>query len=86
MQDVRTGQTIGNYEGSIQLNNVSFSYPTRPDVPILRNIDLNIKPGQTIALVGPSGCGKSTVLKLLQRIYDFNSGSVSKFYFIHSCQ
>ena len=71
------GTTLANFEGSIQINNVTFSYPSRPNVPILDGIDLHIKPGQTVALVGPSGCGKSTIIKLLQRIYDFNIGSVS---------
>ncbi len=72
----KTGDTISNFDGSILFNNVSFSYPSRPDVPILSGIDINIKPGQTVALVGPSGCGKSTIVKLLQRIYDFKDGFV----------
>ena len=71
-----TGDTLNDFEGSIQINNVSFSYPSRRDVPILSGINIHIKPGQTVALVGPSGCGKSTIVKLLQRIYDFNSGLV----------
>ncbi len=55
---------------------MSFNYPTRPDVPVLQELSLSVKPGQTIALVGPSGCGKSTVVSLLERFYDPLKGSV----------
>ena len=48
----------------------------RPDVPVLKGINIDIEPGQTVALVGPSGCGKSTVVSLLQRFYDPNEGSL----------
>ncbi len=71
------GTAIENFEGNIRINGISFSYPSRPYVPILAGLDLHIKPGQSVALVGPSGCGKSTIIKLLQRIYDFTAGSVS---------
>lgn len=55
---------------------VNFFYPTRPTAPVLRGLELLIKPGQTVALVGPSGCGKSTCIQLLERFYDPVSGSV----------
>ncbi|XP_055301725.1 multidrug resistance protein homolog 65-like isoform X2 [Sitodiplosis mosellana] len=61
---------------SILFKNVFFSYPSRPDVPILRGLDLEIQPGQSLALVGGSGSGKSTCLQLLQRFYDPNEGQV----------
>ena len=61
---------------SIQLDDVSFSYPSRPEHPVLKRLSLTIQPGQTIALVGPSGCGKSTVVGLLQRFYDPSLGRV----------
>ncbi|KAJ0181234.1 hypothetical protein K1T71_003319 [Dendrolimus kikuchii] len=64
-------------EGSINLNNVVFNYPSRPDVPVLRGINLSVKRGQSVALVGHSGCGKSTIIQLLLRYYDVMSGSVS---------
>lgn len=60
----------------LQLDQVSFQYPLRPDVRVLENIDINIKPGQFVALVGPSGCGKSTVISLLERFYDPTSGAI----------
>ena len=56
--------------GKIDLENVSFSYPTRQDTPVLRSLNLTIQPGKTLALVGPSGCGKSTVVSLIERFYD----------------
>ena len=63
--------------GDIRFSNVRFSYPSRPDVPILNGISFKAKRGQTIALVGSSGSGKSTCVQLLQRFYDPASGSVS---------
>jgi ATP-binding cassette subfamily B (MDR/TAP) protein 1 len=63
-------------EGFIEFKNIKFNYPTRPDVPILKNLDLKIQPGQTVAFVGPSGSGKSTSIQLLQRLYDPCEGQV----------
>ncbi|CAG8541359.1 6798_t:CDS:10, partial [Scutellospora calospora] len=57
-------------KGRIEFRNVSFNYPTRPDVQILKNFNLIIEPGQTVALVGSSGSGKSTIVSLLERFYD----------------
>ena len=62
--------------GAVAVNNVHFSYPTRPDVPVLEGLTLDLKPGKTLALVGPSGCGKSTVVSLIERFYDPKSGDV----------
>ncbi|CAG2108236.1 unnamed protein product, partial [Medioppia subpectinata] len=70
------GDHIANFAGRVELRAVSFSYPSRPDVPILRDLSLVAEPGQTVALVGPSGCGKSTVIQLLQRFYDGSGGQV----------
>ena len=62
--------------GDVKMSNVVFSYPSRPEVPVLNGIDLHIKAGQTIGLVGPSGCGKSTILHVLQRLYRHTGGKV----------
>ncbi|XP_017777603.1 PREDICTED: multidrug resistance protein 1B [Nicrophorus vespilloides] len=62
--------------GDIKFENVTFHYPSRPEVPILNGLNLTIKPGETVALVGSSGCGKSTCIQLLQRFYDPLGGSV----------
>ena len=64
-------------EGNIEFSDVIFNYPARPDVRVLHGLDLNIKVGQTVALVGASGCGKSTVIQLIQRFYNTVSGVVS---------
>ena len=63
-------------EGAIRLENVSFSYPSRPHVSVLKDFSLTVPPNTTVALVGGSGAGKSTVVALLQRFYDVNSGSI----------
>lgn len=62
--------------GDIHFDNVVFHYPLRPDLPALDGFDLQVKPGETVALVGPSGAGKSTVLSMLLRFHDPQSGQV----------
>ncbi|ORX65020.1 P-glyco protein [Basidiobolus meristosporus CBS 931.73] len=64
-------------QGYIEFQDVSFTYPCRLDVPILKNFNLQVKPGQTVALVGSSGSGKSTCVQLLERFYDPTKGTVS---------
>ena len=61
---------------SVQLDDVTFRYPSRPQHPTLAHFSLAVAPGETVALVGPSGAGKSTVFQLLLRFYDAESGSV----------
>lgn len=61
---------------SVDFENVTFSYPTRPDAKVLDDLNLSIEAGQTVALVGGSGGGKSTIASLLTRLYDPQSGSV----------
>jgi ATP-binding cassette subfamily B (MDR/TAP) protein 1 len=70
------GKQVETLEGKVQLQNVRFTYPGRPDHRILRGIDIRAEPGQFIALVGASGSGKSTVMQLLERFYDPTSGDV----------
>ncbi|XP_075089959.1 ABC transporter B family member 11 isoform X3 [Nicotiana tabacum] len=72
-----SGMTLDTVKGDIELQHVSFKYPTRPDVQIFRDLCLTIRSGKTVALVGESGCGKSTVVSLLQRFYDPDSGQVT---------
>jgi ATP-binding cassette subfamily B protein len=62
---------------AVALHGVTFCYPSRPQQPALRDVTLDVRPGETVALVGPSGAGKSTVFQLLLRLYDAQSGSVS---------
>ena len=61
---------------SVQLEDVTFRYPSRPQHPTLAHFSLAVAPGETVALVGPSGAGKSTVLQLILRFYDVESGAV----------
>jgi len=63
--------------GALHFDGVGFHYPSRPDAPALHDFTLNVRPGETVALVGPSGAGKSTVFSLLLRFYDPQSGSIS---------
>ncbi|CAG8035394.1 unnamed protein product [Penicillium salamii] len=70
------GETMSHCDGSIEFRDVHFRYPTRPEQPVLRGLNLSVKPGQYIALVGPSGCGKSTTIALLERFYDSLSGGI----------
>ncbi|KFO71118.1 Multidrug resistance protein 1, partial [Cuculus canorus] len=62
--------------GEIEFRNIHFSYPSRPDVKILKGLNLKVQTGKTIALVGASGCGKSTTVQLLQRFYDPVEGEI----------
>ncbi|KAG9292640.1 hypothetical protein G9A89_007012 [Geosiphon pyriformis] len=63
-------------KGKIEIKNVNFHYPQRPDVPVLKNFNLSIEAGQTVALVGSSGSGKSTIIGLMERFYDPIEGSI----------
>lgn len=62
--------------GRVEFSQIAFSYPSRPDVSALNNINFTIAPGENVALVGPSGAGKSTIIQLLLRFYDPKSGSI----------
>lgn len=60
--------------GQVELSNVDFSYTT--EKPLLQNLNLQVKPGQRVAIVGPTGCGKTTLINLLMRFYDVTDGSI----------
>ena len=62
-------------DGHVELKDVSFRY--LPDRPLIEGLDLDVKPGQRIAIVGPTGCGKTTLINLLMRFYDVNGGSIT---------
>lgn len=63
--------------GDISFNQISFSYPERADVPVLKDLSVSIADSECVALVGSSGCGKSTIAAMLQRLYEPSSGSVT---------
>ncbi|WP_313351842.1 ABC transporter transmembrane domain-containing protein [Paracoccus sp. (in: a-proteobacteria)] len=63
-------------QGAIRLDDVTFHYPSRPDRSALEGVTLDIRPGETVALVGPSGAGKTTVIQMLLRFWDPDSGAV----------
>ncbi|MCC2548143.1 ABC transporter ATP-binding protein/permease [Hymenobacter sp. BT175] len=71
-----TGTAPLQVRGDIDYQNVAFSYPTRPDLPVLKDISFDIQAGEKIALVGPSGAGKSTIVQLLMQFYELSAGKI----------
>jgi ATP-binding cassette subfamily B protein len=70
------GQRLPEVRGHVEFRDVRFAYPTRPDVPVLQGLNLELRPGEVVAVVGPSGAGKSTLASLLSRFYDPQGGAV----------
>lgn len=64
-------------DGRIQLSNIKFSYPTKMDIKVLKDVSITVEKNKTVALVGSSGCGKSTIIQLVERFYDPLQGSVA---------
>lgn len=69
------GAAVLRADGHVCLQDVSFRY--QPDRPLIENLDLDVQPGQRIAIVGPTGCGKTTLINLLMRFYDVDAGKIS---------
>ncbi|KAK9268557.1 hypothetical protein L1049_000311 [Liquidambar formosana] len=72
----RIGKALSYVRGEIEFQGIDFSYPSRPDTPILQGLNLKVPAGKTVGLVGGSGSGKSTVISLLQRFYDPIEGEI----------
>ena len=75
LPDKADATELENVKGSVEINNLYFSY--NPDRELLKNVNINVEPGKTVAIVGPTGCGKTTLINLLMRLYDPNNGAIS---------
>ncbi len=73
-EEASDARVLTDAQGEVELEHVQFSYD--PQVSLIEDLNLSVKPGQRIAIVGPTGCGKSTVINLLMRFYDVDSGSI----------
>lgn len=73
----QNGTSLGKIKGNVAFKNVAFSYPSRKEVQVLKNVNFTAEFGQKIAIVGPSGAGKSTISSLLLRFYDIESGEIT---------
>lgn len=73
--EAKDAAELKDVEGKVALDHVDFSYV--PEVKLIEDFSLDVKPGQRVALVGPTGCGKTTVINLLMRFYDVNGGGIS---------
>lgn len=72
----RKGKALSYVKGEIEFKNVYFSYPSRPDTPVLQGLTLTVPAGKRVGLVGGSGSGKSTIIALLERFYDPIEGEI----------
>ena len=74
-ENAADAKTLDQVEGHVRFEDVSFSYTS--EVPLIEHMNLEVKPGQRVAIVGPTGCGKTTVINLLMRFYDVNKGKIT---------
>ena len=74
-ENAADAKTLDHVEGRVGFEDVSFSYTS--EVPLIEHMNLEVKPGQRVAIVGPTGCGKTTVINLLMRFYDVNKGKIT---------
>ena len=74
-ENASDAKTLDHVEGRVGFEDVSFSYTS--EVPLIEHMNLEVKPGQRVAIVGPTGCGKTTVINLLMRFYDVNKGKIT---------
>jgi len=75
LPDKENAVVLKDAEGTVGLSHVAFSYV--PEVPLLKDVNLSVKPGQRVAIVGPTGCGKTTLINLLMRFYDVKKGAIT---------
>jgi ATP-binding cassette subfamily B protein len=74
LDDTNNREDEKNIQGHVIIKDVDFSYD--PDKPLIEDLNLEVMPGQNVAIVGPTGCGKTTLINLLMRFYDINDGSI----------
>lgn len=72
--ELQRGKRLGECRGKLELQGISFAYPSRPDLKVFNDFNLVLEPGKTTAIVGPSGSGKSSIVNLIERWYEPESG------------
>eukprot|EP00943_MAST-04B_sp_MAST-4B-sp1_P007064 g7064.t1 len=72
-----TSTTASSIQGEVTFTNVTFSYPSRKDITVLKNVSFQVQPGETVAICGQSGAGKSTIIQLIERFYLPTEGSIA---------
>ncbi len=75
--DGKVVKTDAELHGHITFSHVSFTYASRPETQVLRDVSFEVRPGETVALVGHSGAGKSTIISLLEHFYEPSSGEIT---------